>query len=157
MKRLILFLIIIAGTLSINSQVAYNWTDTVTISTVVSFDTIIQPAWEARKPIDVSGMGASVTVVASADLDSTCRINFGGSNYNIGTPGNKVYSFEGFPHDSLPYTVDLSKMLVITNGDTSYQKTFDFDYYKRRIPMIEFLKDSTTTGTIITNWIFYKK
>lgn len=142
MKKLIILIGLITITVGISAQVE-TWIPRIDISGMVADDTVIYPK---RNEIRNSAGYYMYVTAWTTDLDTSVTFSFGGSNKYI---KERIYGFEQIANDSLPYTFLKESNIVVTNGDTTYQKSFDFtEPIKTAIPGIWLRKDAATSGTI---------
>jgi hypothetical protein len=122
MKKLIIIPVILFCIGFANGQGSLNWNETFTINATFT-DSVFQPSDNG----DISGHMWTATF-KTVDLDNSITIDIGGGNNPLDTLDNGaiLYTFEGVPVDSLPYTFDPTNtyLQVITGIDTSIQKTF---------------------------------
>jgi hypothetical protein len=152
MKKLI-FLLLTTISLGLNAQV-YEWTPSVNIATMVRTDTVLQPTRDVLP--DIIGYNWSVTVYTT-NLDSAVTVNFGGSN-NI-VSAKSLRGFEAFTSSSLPFTFSKVACRVITNNDTTYQKTFTggenpFPFAR---PQLKLTKTTADAGTVYFKFLFFEE
>jgi hypothetical protein len=151
-KKLII-LIFTVITVKLSAQIQYTWNVVLPIAEISGEDTVIQPVYSPFKTIDVSSYKWSVTFDASSLSDSV-KVTLGGSNKDLGT---KVYAFETFITDSLPYIIDADVLTDTINGTAVKVKTFTGGYvpYNFRYPMLRVWKLGGS-DTLRANWIFCK-
>ena len=163
MKRIILLIAFASIAFLSYGQMQLSWTNTVDVSGQTIADSVITPPKQVvdgiSKISDIGGFGWSCTV-SSVGLDTSITVDFGGSNNQIGSDYQyDYYAFEGMQADSLPYTFLEDSLMVITNYDTTYQKTFysGAEPFPYRRPLTKLSKDSATTGLATFDWLFYLK
>lgn len=132
----------------------YEWTPSINIATMVRTDTVLTQPVTTVLP-ENAGNKWSVTIYTT-DLNANVIVTFGSSNNVIAS--KSLRGFEPFVNDSLPYTFSKAKCRVITNNDTTYQKTFTggstpFNFARMQLKLI---KSTSTSGTIRFKFLFSK-
>lgn len=160
MKKLInlLFFILLIGlAYKGKAQIIDRWNGSVNSANLVGTDTIFQ----ASGLSNIASAGWSCTCDAE-DLDADdSQVTFGGGNMSLLFSVN-IYSFNAFQSDSLPYTLDRSKMVdtikVAGIVDTTYTVTLTGGNipYGHQTPAIKWIKNSVTSGIFRWYCIFFK-
>lgn len=130
-----------------------SWHPKINVGNMVADDTVLQASYTECG--DIAGYIMGVTVW-SDEIDTSVTVNFGASNKIIDSTNYK-FSFEGFSHDSLPYRFYKEDHTIITNTDTSYQKSFERTNpitFSR--PQLWMSRDSCKSGTIYFDFLFSK-
>ena len=130
------------------------WNDTITVTTGKT-DSVFWP----EAPGDIAAFPWSITFV-TVGMTDTIWLDIGGSNIPIDTSvvrSAEQFAFEGFINDSLPYVFTAAKNRVITNGDTTYQKTFiGSDPYGMLRPAFSLTTGTDTVFTLKIYGVFSK-
>jgi hypothetical protein len=163
MKKLIFILLCIPVLAFGQSRYhSLNWKDTIFVSDMSGSDTIKQ----AINYTDISGYCWSCTVDAKRLSSNDATITFGGGDKVIGIYRGRynVYDFNSFVNDSLPYTLDKTKLKYTVKSlgvvDTTYTKQFTGGNtpYGCLQPAYYFNKGSCITGdTLIVDCNFQTK
>lgn len=143
-----LFALITSLSLSLSAQ---SWSTTLDLEDMSVADTFLQ----ATGLPQVGGSPWLVTFELT-DVDSNITVDIGGSN-NLYSLNPRLYAFEQLPHDSLPLELDPANVLVITNGDTTYQKSVFGNYYYYPVPVIKVTKDALGTGELKVNFTYFRR
>lgn len=157
MKRLLFLISLITLAFICQAQIIDRWNGSINTANLVGTDTVIQ----ASGLSNVASAGWSCTCDAE-DLDADdSQVTFGGGNMSLLFSAN-VYSFDAFQSDSLPYTLDKTKMVdtirVYPTVDTTYTVTLNGGNvpYGHQTPALRYTKGSVTSGFFRWYCIFYK-
>lgn len=152
MKKLIIYLVFIFVSIYSIGQ-NKDWHPRIIIDNMVADDTVLQPTYAECG--DIGGYGMSVTVW-STDLDTSITVSFGATN-KITDSTDYTFAFESFPNDSLPYRFYMEDHQVITNNDTTYQRTFERTKpIQSSRPLLYLRKDDCISGTAYFDFLFTK-
>lgn len=157
MKRLLFIILLIVLAFVCQAQIIARWNGSINTANLVGEDTVIQ----ASGLSNIASAGWSVTLDAEALDANDSEVTFGGGNKSLIFSAN-IYSFDAFQADSLPYTLDKTKMVdtirVAGQTDTTYTVTITGGNvpFGHQTPALRFWKNSVTSGIFRWYFIFYK-
>lgn len=160
MKKIILLAVIVIGSLSLNAQKVWTWTDSINVGAMVAADTIKQPPNSANIPSLVGSYPWSCEVDAESLNANNAKFEIGGGNTFLRT-SEKYYKFNAYAGDSIPKTLNRTALSVVQrNGgivDTVYTWAWYKDRYSFDVPMVRVTKKNVTSGWVRWTFKFYKQ
>jgi hypothetical protein len=159
MKKIILLAVIVIGSLSLNAQRVWTWTDSINVGAMVAADTIKQPHNSANQPSLVGSYPWSCEVDAESLSGNNAKFEIGGGNTFMRN-SEKYYKFMALSGDSIPKTLNRTALsTIVRNGgivDTIYVFGWKKDRFNFDVPMVR-VTDNGATGWVRWTFKFYKQ